>query len=93
MKIKMISKLVFQEALVGVFDVLWQITEKRKLRLWRWELCYEFDLNILALVSWRRKTLNYRQQYIIELTGLYLFASVLVNRDRSLYGLVDTLFC
>ena len=48
-EIKELAQLVFQKALVGVFDVLGVIAEKGKSRIVRWQLGDVLDLDIRPL--------------------------------------------
>ena len=68
-EVKLVTKLVFQESLIGFLDVLRQVTKECK----RWRsgiyLSNVLDLDVLAFCSGWRIMHDLREQGVVELGG------------------------
>ena len=66
-KIPFFPHVVFEEAAVGLLDVLRQVDEERELGRRRRQLGDVFDLDVFALGRGGRVVLDQRQQEIVQL--------------------------
>lgn len=91
MKIEGFSKLVLDEPLVGIFDILGQVGKKSELRRWRRELHTVLDLDVFALVG-RRRILTYNFLHgVVQLTRRDFLLSVLKDLNSRFNGFENSL--
>ena len=85
--------MVFYKPFIRFFHILRQVTEKRKLRRHRRQLCTIFYFNVFSFQSWRRCVFYDRKHDFIQLTCFNSFFTVFIDFHSGFHSFQDSLFC